>query len=90
MIGEFHHAKFPILKFDGLEQSTRFKSLKAKEFARTQVADESLLSLWRIRGDVNNIANHLHVRKVLTIRKRTYKCIILEFLSSLEVTKGNR
>lgn len=39
---------------------------------------------------VYNMSNGLNLNKMLTIRKRTYKCLTLEFLSSLEIVGEER
>ena len=41
-------------------------------------------------GGVNNIIDGLDMKKMLMMRKKTFKCITLEFLSSLEVTWEHR
>lgn len=55
--------EFPFISFASLEHYNNFQALKIKEFALTLFVDESLLSLWGMKGDVNNIANGLHINK---------------------------
>lgn len=71
-------------------QFDKFQAMKLKEFSLTRFLGDTILAVWGTKGDVYNIANGLKLRKVLTTQKGTYKCLILEFLSSLEIVGEER